>query len=76
MTWSLATYQRGDTIGLAVLREDGSVVAPPDLKRWATMLELLGNWAQAETSCAPSSSTTRLSLTMTVSWRRCGGRAR
>jgi 2-keto-4-pentenoate hydratase/2-oxohepta-3-ene-1,7-dioic acid hydratase in catechol pathway len=48
MTWSLVTYQRGDTIGVAALRTDGVVVAPPDLKRWATMLELLEDWAQAE----------------------------
>jgi 2-keto-4-pentenoate hydratase/2-oxohepta-3-ene-1,7-dioic acid hydratase in catechol pathway len=48
MTWSLATYQRGDTIGLAVLHEDGTAVAPPDLKRWTSMLELLADWAQAE----------------------------
>jgi len=48
MTWSVVTYQRGDTTGLAVLRADGAVVAPPDLKRWASMLELLGDWAQAE----------------------------
>jgi 2-keto-4-pentenoate hydratase/2-oxohepta-3-ene-1,7-dioic acid hydratase in catechol pathway len=48
MTWSLATYQRGDTIGVAVLREDGSLVGPPDLKRWTTALELLEDWAQAE----------------------------
>ena len=48
MTWSLATYQRGDTIGLAVLHEDGTAVAPPDLKRWTSMLELLEDWAQAE----------------------------
>jgi 2-keto-4-pentenoate hydratase/2-oxohepta-3-ene-1,7-dioic acid hydratase in catechol pathway len=48
MTWSLATYQRGEFIGLAVLREDGTAVAPPDLKRWTSMLELLEDWAQAE----------------------------
>ncbi len=48
MTWSLATYQRGDTIGLALLREDGTLVAPPDLKRWTTMLELLEDWKQAD----------------------------
>jgi 2-keto-4-pentenoate hydratase/2-oxohepta-3-ene-1,7-dioic acid hydratase in catechol pathway len=48
MTWSLATYQRGDAIGLAALRADGALVAPPDLKRWTTMLELLEDWAQAE----------------------------
>jgi 2-keto-4-pentenoate hydratase/2-oxohepta-3-ene-1,7-dioic acid hydratase in catechol pathway len=47
MTWSLATYQRGDTIGIAALREDGTLAAPPDLKRWTTMLELLADWAQA-----------------------------
>jgi len=33
---------------VAVLREDGTLVAPPDLKRWATMLDLLDDWAQAE----------------------------
>lgn len=48
MTWSLATYQLGGTIGLAILRADGTLSAPPDLKRWASMLELLGDWAQAE----------------------------
>jgi 2-keto-4-pentenoate hydratase/2-oxohepta-3-ene-1,7-dioic acid hydratase in catechol pathway len=48
MTWSLATYQRGDAIGLAALRADATLVAPPDLKRWTTMLELLEDWAQAE----------------------------
>jgi 2-keto-4-pentenoate hydratase/2-oxohepta-3-ene-1,7-dioic acid hydratase in catechol pathway len=48
MTWSLATYRRGGTIALAVLHEDGTLVAPPGLKRWATMLELLDDWAAAE----------------------------
>jgi 2-keto-4-pentenoate hydratase/2-oxohepta-3-ene-1,7-dioic acid hydratase in catechol pathway len=47
MTWSLVTYQRGGTIALAVLRDDGAVVAPPDLKRWASMLELLDDWTVA-----------------------------
>ena len=48
MTWSLATYQHGDAIGLGALRADAALVAPPDLKRWATMLELLEDWPQAE----------------------------
>lgn len=48
MTWSLATYQRGDIVALAVLREDGALVGPTDLKRWANMLELLEDWADAE----------------------------
>ena len=39
MTWSLATYLRGDVIDIAALRADGALVAPPDLKRWATMLD-------------------------------------
>jgi 2-keto-4-pentenoate hydratase/2-oxohepta-3-ene-1,7-dioic acid hydratase in catechol pathway len=48
MTWSLVTYRRGDATGVAVLRGDGTLVAPTDLKRWASMLELLDDWRQAE----------------------------
>ncbi len=48
MRWSLATYQRNDTIGVAALREDVTLVAPPDLKRWTTMLDLVEDWRQAE----------------------------
>jgi 2-keto-4-pentenoate hydratase/2-oxohepta-3-ene-1,7-dioic acid hydratase in catechol pathway len=48
MRWSLATYRRDETIGVAALREDGTLVAPPDLKRWTTMLELVTDWRQAE----------------------------
>jgi 2-keto-4-pentenoate hydratase/2-oxohepta-3-ene-1,7-dioic acid hydratase in catechol pathway len=47
MMWSLATYQRGDVTAIAILRPDGTLAAPPELKRWATMLELLDDWAQA-----------------------------
>jgi len=46
--WSLATYQHDDTIGLAALREDGTLVAPAELKRWSTMLDLVEDWRQAE----------------------------
>jgi 2-keto-4-pentenoate hydratase/2-oxohepta-3-ene-1,7-dioic acid hydratase in catechol pathway len=45
--WSLATYRRGDVTGIAILHPDGTLAAPPDLKRWTTMLELLDDWAQA-----------------------------
>jgi 2-keto-4-pentenoate hydratase/2-oxohepta-3-ene-1,7-dioic acid hydratase in catechol pathway len=48
MTWSLATYRRNDTVGIAALREDGTLVAPPGLKRWTTALELLDSWREAE----------------------------
>jgi len=48
MTWSMATYQLDDAIGVAGLREDGILVAPPDLKRWSTTLEVLEDWARAE----------------------------
>jgi len=46
--WSLATYQLDGTAGLAVLRQDGTLVAPTDLKRWATMLELVSDWELAQ----------------------------
>ena len=48
MTWSLATYRRDATVGLAVLRADGALVAPPDLKRWTTALEVFDDWTRAE----------------------------
>jgi 2-keto-4-pentenoate hydratase/2-oxohepta-3-ene-1,7-dioic acid hydratase in catechol pathway len=48
MNWSLATYAAGGTAGLGVLREDGTLVAPADLKRWATAMELLADWPAAE----------------------------
>jgi 2-keto-4-pentenoate hydratase/2-oxohepta-3-ene-1,7-dioic acid hydratase in catechol pathway len=48
MSWSLATYAADGTTGLGVLREDGTLVAPADLKRWATAMELLDDWPAAE----------------------------
>ena len=48
MSWSLATYAADGTAGLGVLREDGTLVAPADLKRWATAMELLADWPAAE----------------------------
>jgi 2-keto-4-pentenoate hydratase/2-oxohepta-3-ene-1,7-dioic acid hydratase in catechol pathway len=48
MSWSLATYAAGGTAGLGVLREDGTLVAPAGLKRWATAMELLADWPAAE----------------------------
>lgn len=45
--WSLATYQHGDEIAVGILRGDATVVAPPELKQWPTMLELLDDWPQA-----------------------------
>ena len=44
MTWSLASYPQG----FGVLREDGTLVAPMDLKRWASPMELLEDWPAAE----------------------------
>jgi 2-keto-4-pentenoate hydratase/2-oxohepta-3-ene-1,7-dioic acid hydratase in catechol pathway len=48
MRWQLVTYARNGTAGLAVLREDGSLAGPTELKRWPTMLELVSDWRQAE----------------------------
>ncbi len=45
--WSLATYQHRDEIDTAILRDDGTLVALPELKQWTSMLELLDDWAQA-----------------------------
>jgi 2-keto-4-pentenoate hydratase/2-oxohepta-3-ene-1,7-dioic acid hydratase in catechol pathway len=48
VSWSLATYAADGTAGLGVLRADGTLVAPADLKRWATAMELLADWPAAE----------------------------
>ena len=48
MTWSLATYTADGTEALGVLREDGTLVTPADLKRWTTAMELLADWPAAE----------------------------
>ena len=48
MTWSLASYAVGGGQGFGVLREDGALVAPADLKRWPGPLDLLEDWPAAE----------------------------
>jgi 2-keto-4-pentenoate hydratase/2-oxohepta-3-ene-1,7-dioic acid hydratase in catechol pathway len=48
MTWSLVTYTHGELTALAVRRADETLAAPTELKRWATMLELMDDWAAAE----------------------------
>jgi 2-keto-4-pentenoate hydratase/2-oxohepta-3-ene-1,7-dioic acid hydratase in catechol pathway len=47
-TWSLASYTAPGARGFGVLREDGTLVTPADLKRWSDPLELLEDWAAAE----------------------------
>ena len=37
MTWSLVTYLRNGTDGVAILRGDGTLAAPTELKRWTTV---------------------------------------
>jgi 2-keto-4-pentenoate hydratase/2-oxohepta-3-ene-1,7-dioic acid hydratase in catechol pathway len=48
MTWSLVTYSSDGAAAVGILREDGTVATPPDLKRWPTMLDLLSDWAHAD----------------------------
>jgi 2-keto-4-pentenoate hydratase/2-oxohepta-3-ene-1,7-dioic acid hydratase in catechol pathway len=48
VTWSLASYAAGGGQGFGVLREDGALVAPADLKRWPGPLDLLEDWPAAE----------------------------
>jgi 2-keto-4-pentenoate hydratase/2-oxohepta-3-ene-1,7-dioic acid hydratase in catechol pathway len=47
MTWSLTTYRHDGIIGLAVLRADGALVAPVELKQWSSMLDLIDDWPAA-----------------------------
>src|SRR6478609_2793321 len=47
MNWSLVTIRQGPTTSLAVRREHGSLLAPTELKRWSSMLELLDDWDTA-----------------------------
>ncbi len=47
MTYALVTFTDGAEARLGVRPADGSILAPPELKQWATMLDLLDNWAQA-----------------------------
>jgi 2-keto-4-pentenoate hydratase/2-oxohepta-3-ene-1,7-dioic acid hydratase in catechol pathway len=46
MTFSLVTYRDDGEDRIGVLA-GGAVLAPPELKQWASMLELLDNWPQA-----------------------------
>ena len=48
MTWSLASYTAQGSDGFGVLREDGTLVAPTELKRWSSALELLEDWPAAQ----------------------------
>ena len=48
MTWSLASYAAKGTQGFGVLSDDGALVAPTELKRWSSTLELLEDWPAAE----------------------------
>jgi 2-keto-4-pentenoate hydratase/2-oxohepta-3-ene-1,7-dioic acid hydratase in catechol pathway len=47
MNFSLVTYRDHGESRLGILLPGGEVLAPPELKQWATMLELLDNWEQA-----------------------------
>jgi 2-keto-4-pentenoate hydratase/2-oxohepta-3-ene-1,7-dioic acid hydratase in catechol pathway len=48
MTWSLASYTARGGQGFGVLREDGVLVGPAGLERWASPLDLLEDWAAAQ----------------------------
>jgi 2-keto-4-pentenoate hydratase/2-oxohepta-3-ene-1,7-dioic acid hydratase in catechol pathway len=48
MTWSLASYTARGADGFGVLRQDGTLVAPTELKRWSSTLELLEDWPAAQ----------------------------
>jgi 2-keto-4-pentenoate hydratase/2-oxohepta-3-ene-1,7-dioic acid hydratase in catechol pathway len=45
--FSLVTYRDGGDPRLGALLPDGTLLAPPELKRWQHMLDALDHWAQA-----------------------------
>jgi len=47
VTYALVTFWDGVETRLGVRHANGNIVAPPELKQWPTMLDLLDNWAQA-----------------------------
>jgi 2-keto-4-pentenoate hydratase/2-oxohepta-3-ene-1,7-dioic acid hydratase in catechol pathway len=47
MTLSLVTFSTGGEPQLGLLRTDGTVLAPPELKQWASMVDLLDDWPTA-----------------------------
>jgi 2-keto-4-pentenoate hydratase/2-oxohepta-3-ene-1,7-dioic acid hydratase in catechol pathway len=48
MPFSLVTCRSGGEKQLGVRRANGAVLAPPQLKRWRHMLDLLEDWTRAE----------------------------
>jgi 2-keto-4-pentenoate hydratase/2-oxohepta-3-ene-1,7-dioic acid hydratase in catechol pathway len=48
VTWSLASYTADGTPGFGVLRTDGVLVGPADLKRWPSTMDLLEDWPAAQ----------------------------
>jgi 2-keto-4-pentenoate hydratase/2-oxohepta-3-ene-1,7-dioic acid hydratase in catechol pathway len=47
MTFSLVTYRTDGNAQIGVRRPDGTVLAAPELAKWATMLDLLDDWTAA-----------------------------
>jgi 2-keto-4-pentenoate hydratase/2-oxohepta-3-ene-1,7-dioic acid hydratase in catechol pathway len=47
VTFALVTFRDAGEPRLGVRSADGKVLAPPDLKRWSSMLDLLDNWPAA-----------------------------
>jgi 2-keto-4-pentenoate hydratase/2-oxohepta-3-ene-1,7-dioic acid hydratase in catechol pathway len=47
MRYCLVTCRNDGEVGLGALQKGGEVVAPPELKQWASMLEMLDDWPRA-----------------------------
>jgi len=45
--FSLTMYRTGGQEQVGALRSDGTLVAPPELKRWRSTLDLLDHWTEA-----------------------------
>lgn len=47
MSWSLVSFSAGGQVCVGILRPDGTVAVPSELKQWPTMLKLLEDWPTA-----------------------------
>jgi 2-keto-4-pentenoate hydratase/2-oxohepta-3-ene-1,7-dioic acid hydratase in catechol pathway len=47
MSYALVTFADGGETRIGVRLLDGTVLAPPELKQWASLLDLLESWPQA-----------------------------
>jgi 2-keto-4-pentenoate hydratase/2-oxohepta-3-ene-1,7-dioic acid hydratase in catechol pathway len=79
--YSLVTFTDGGGTRIGVRRPDGAVLAPPELKQWVSLLDLLESWPRAAPvlsamSLADLPTVERATLLTPITWPRkvlCAG---